>query len=103
MVCSARPTLTPASSSKTKMGFCASSRWPKPWAISEGTQVVMCDNGPSRVLRTRSAFCTQSVADSLSLSWISLGASKVCTDNTFTEVRKPMVTKFSSKPVKRAC
>ena len=37
MVWCARPTLTPASSSSTRMGFLASSRRPKPRASAAGT------------------------------------------------------------------
>ena len=48
MVCLAPPTRTPASSSSSRIGFFASSRVPKPRARSAGTQVVMCDSGPSR-------------------------------------------------------
>ena len=33
----------------------------------------------------------------------SAGAPIVCTDTTLTVVRKPMVTRFSSRPVRRAC
>jgi hypothetical protein len=77
-------------------------RLPKPDEVASGTQVVMCDKGPSAVLRTRSAFCTHSLRCSLSASATSGEARMRSTDSTLTLVRMPMATRFSSKPVKRA-
>jgi hypothetical protein len=85
------------------MGFWANSRLPNPDEIASGTQVVMCDKGPSGVLRTRSAFCTSAALCSLSAAATSTGARMRSTDNTLTLVRIPIVTRFSNKPVKRAC
>ncbi len=63
----------------------------------------MCDSGPSLVLRTRWAFCTQAPSVKSKACATSSVANNFSTDNTFTVVRNPMVTKFSNNPLKRAC